>query len=82
MLKLRIIGIRDYRVLEGRQRIGRIRFADEHNAARPAVERRSGTGTMPSCTARDSFAWAASSSQKNSPRQGHAGAKVCLPSRA
>jgi hypothetical protein len=30
MLKLRTIGIRDYRVLEGRQRIGRIRFADEH----------------------------------------------------
>jgi hypothetical protein len=29
MLKLRTIGIRDYRVLEGRQRIGRIRFADE-----------------------------------------------------
>jgi len=30
MLKLRTIGIRDYRVLEGRQRIGRIRLADEH----------------------------------------------------
>jgi hypothetical protein len=29
MLKLRAIGIRDYRVLEGRQRIGRSRFADE-----------------------------------------------------
>ena len=29
MLKLRTIGMRDYRVLEGRQRIGRIRFADE-----------------------------------------------------
>jgi hypothetical protein len=29
MLKLRTIGIRDYRVLEGRQRIGRIRFAEE-----------------------------------------------------
>jgi hypothetical protein len=29
MLKLRTIGIRYYRVLEGRQRIGRIRFADE-----------------------------------------------------
>jgi hypothetical protein len=29
MLKLRTIGIRDYSVLEGRQRIGRIRFADE-----------------------------------------------------
>jgi len=29
MLKLRTIGIRDYRVLEGEQRIGRIRFADE-----------------------------------------------------
>ena len=29
MLKLRTIGIRDYRVLEGRQRIGRIRLADE-----------------------------------------------------
>ena len=29
MLKLRTIGIRDYRVLEGRQRMGRIRFADE-----------------------------------------------------
>jgi hypothetical protein len=27
--KLRTIGINDYRVLEGRQRIGRIRFADE-----------------------------------------------------
>ena len=27
MLKLRTIGIRDYSVLEGRQRIGRIRFA-------------------------------------------------------
>jgi hypothetical protein len=29
MLKLRSIGIRDYSVLEGEQRIGRIRFADE-----------------------------------------------------
>jgi hypothetical protein len=29
MLKLRSIGINDYRVLEGGQRIGRIRFADE-----------------------------------------------------
>ena len=29
MLKLRSIGINDYRVLEGRQRIGRIRLADE-----------------------------------------------------
>jgi hypothetical protein len=30
-LKLRSIGIRDYSVLEGRQRIGRIRFAAERN---------------------------------------------------
>jgi hypothetical protein len=30
MLKLRSIGLSDYRVLEGRQRIGRIRLADEH----------------------------------------------------
>ena len=29
MLKLRSIGIRDYSVLEGEQRIGRIRFSDE-----------------------------------------------------
>jgi hypothetical protein len=29
MLKLRSIGINDYRVLEGRQRIGRIRFVIE-----------------------------------------------------
>ena len=29
MLKLRRNGIRDYSVFEGRQRIGRIRFADE-----------------------------------------------------
>ena len=29
MLKLRPIGIRDYSVLEGHQRIGRIRFAGE-----------------------------------------------------
>jgi hypothetical protein len=29
MLKLRTIGIRDYSVLEGQERIGRIRFADE-----------------------------------------------------
>jgi hypothetical protein len=29
MLKLRSIGIRDYSVLEGHQRIGRIRLADE-----------------------------------------------------
>jgi hypothetical protein len=29
MLKLRSIGIRDYSVLEGRQRIGRICFAEE-----------------------------------------------------
>jgi hypothetical protein len=28
-LKLRSIGIRDYSVLEGEQRIGRIRFAEE-----------------------------------------------------
>ena len=29
MLKIRPIGINNYRVLEGEQRIGRIRFADE-----------------------------------------------------
>ena len=29
LLRLRSIDIRDYRVLEGRQRIGRIRFASE-----------------------------------------------------
>jgi len=29
MLKLRQIGLRDYAVLNGEQRIGRIRFADE-----------------------------------------------------
>jgi hypothetical protein len=29
MLKLRLIGVRDYCVLEGRQRIGRIRLATE-----------------------------------------------------
>ena len=29
MLKLRSLGINDYSVLEGRQCIGRIRFADE-----------------------------------------------------
>jgi hypothetical protein len=29
LLKLRTIGIRDYSVLEGRQRIGRVRYADE-----------------------------------------------------
>ena len=29
MLKLRLIGINDYSVLEGRQRIGRIRFVIE-----------------------------------------------------
>ena len=29
MLKLRSIGLSDYSVLEGRQRIGRIRFAEE-----------------------------------------------------
>jgi hypothetical protein len=29
MLKLRLIGIRDYSVLEGEQRIGRIRLASE-----------------------------------------------------
>ena len=29
MLKLRSIGVRDYSVLEGEQRIGRIRYADE-----------------------------------------------------
>src|SRR6478736_2782886 len=38
MLKLRLIGIRDYSVLEGHQRIGRIRFAGER--CRP-----SGSGT-------------------------------------
>ena len=32
MLKLRRNGIRDYYVFEGRQRIGRIRFADERTA--------------------------------------------------
>jgi len=32
-LKLRSIGINDYSVLGGRQRIGRIRFADEHMPA-------------------------------------------------
>jgi hypothetical protein len=32
MLKLRSIGINDYRVLEAGQRIGRIRLADERTA--------------------------------------------------
>ena len=32
MLKLRTIGIRDYCVLEGGQRIGRIRFASAYKA--------------------------------------------------
>ena len=36
MLKLRLIRINDYAVLEGGQRIGRIRFA---NTGRLAVER-------------------------------------------
>ena len=40
MLKLRPIGIRDYSVLEGEQRIGRIRFAGERHAALLALERR------------------------------------------
>ena len=31
MLKLRTIGIRDYSVRDGEQRIGRIRFASERN---------------------------------------------------
>ena len=31
MLKLRTIGVRDYLVLEGEQRVGRIRFAAERN---------------------------------------------------
>ena len=39
MLKLRSIGLSDYSVLEGRQRIGRIRFADRTHAARLALER-------------------------------------------
>jgi hypothetical protein len=30
MLKLRSLGLSDYSVLEGRQRIGRIRLATEH----------------------------------------------------
>jgi hypothetical protein len=38
MLKLRLIGQNDYRVLEGRQPIGRIRFASEH-ARHLALER-------------------------------------------
>ena len=40
MLKLRSIGIRDYRVLEGEQRIGRIRFAGERMPRHLALERR------------------------------------------
>ena len=39
MLKLRSIGIGDYSVLEGEQRIGRIRFADERMPGRLALER-------------------------------------------
>ena len=38
MLKLRSIGLRDYSVLEGEQRIGRIRFAGERMPS-------TGTGT-------------------------------------
>jgi len=33
MLKLRTIGLSDFAVFEGRQRIGRIRFVDEHMPA-------------------------------------------------
>ena len=40
MLKLRSIGLSDYSVLEGRQRIGRIRLATEHMPLRLALERR------------------------------------------
>ena len=47
MLKLRLIGIRDYSVLEDGQRIGRIRLATEHMPA-------SGCGASPST-------WAAAS---------------------
>jgi hypothetical protein len=39
MLELRSHGINDYSVLEGRQRIGRIRFAEERPAAPLALER-------------------------------------------
>jgi hypothetical protein len=39
MLKLRTIGIRDYSVLEGEQRIGQIRFAGA------SAYRASGSGT-------------------------------------
>jgi hypothetical protein len=39
MLKLRSIGLSDYSVLEGGQRIGRIRFANERIPRRLAVER-------------------------------------------
>ena len=40
MLKLRSIGLSDYSVLEGRQRIGRIRLATERMPCRLALERR------------------------------------------
>ena len=39
MLKLRSIGIRDYSVLEGEQRIGRIRLAAERNPVYLALGR-------------------------------------------
>jgi len=38
-LKLRSIGIRDYSVFEGRQRIGRIRFAAERSPSILDLER-------------------------------------------
>ena len=54
MLKLRTIGIRDYSVLEGRQRIGRVRYADERQ---PGVWLRNVvvhlTGGLPMGSARD-----------------------------
>jgi hypothetical protein len=43
MLKLRLIGTSDYSVLDGEQRIGRIRFADERIASPTNACRASGT---------------------------------------
>ena len=47
MLKLRLIGIRDYSVLEDGQRIGRIRFAGERQPGGLALECRRSSDRPP-----------------------------------
>jgi hypothetical protein len=87
MLKLRSIGSRDYSVLEGEQRIGRIRFADERMPGvwlwNVTVHRTGGLpmgSSMNLHTAKADFRWQVVWLMSDSPLPGHPWNELKSPS--